>query len=109
MQPYEKGLMARRMTRRRYDHNRVIPEHVVVAFQFRDWVLRLEAWPKRRWPLIFSLLHEQHRRREQRHIADMIRMCVRDREILDVRRLQPERVKLRNERLWPAPMSGSRV
>src|SRR5580704_10808196 len=101
--------MARRMARRRYDRHAAVAEDVAIALELGHRMLRLEARAALRIrPFILGLLHQQHRFGEQLDIAGMIRMRVRYGDEFDVIRPDAERIKLRGERLRPAPGDAGR-
>ena len=80
----------------------------MIAFRLDHRLLRLEAArADRRHPLVFRLLHQQRRVREQIQIADMIAMLVRERKVTNVRRLEPELRELAGERFLAGPHAGS--
>ena len=101
--------MAGRVSRRRDDRHTAVAEHVVIAFELGHGLLRFEARTDRRRPLVFGLLHQQGRLREQRHVADVIGMRVRHGDIFDVGRFHTEFIELRDKGLGPPPMSRPRV
>src|SRR5256885_16750548 len=90
--------MTWRMPRRRQNCRAAVAEYVVVAVELGRWMLRLEApHAKRVWPLVLGLLHQQHGLREQLHVADVVRMGMRNGDVFDVGRLHAELFKLRRE------------
>jgi len=47
--------------------------------------------------------------REQRHVADVVGMSVRDGDVFDVGRLHAELIELSGKRLRPPPMRHPRI
>src|SRR6476620_2255814 len=96
--------MTGRMPRGREQRDAAIAEDVAVALELGHRMLWLE--PRlvvRSRPLVFGLLYEQHGLRKEFDVADVVTVGVGDRHVLDVRRLDPELVELRGQRLWAAP------
>ncbi len=72
-------------------------------------MLRLEARTDRRGPFVFGLLRQQHALREHRHVADMVGMGVRDRNVFNIGGFEAELIELRGQRLRPPPVGHARI
>src|SRR5262249_11553394 len=84
-------------------------EDVMIALELGHRMVRFETRAERRRPFVLGLLNEQHALREQRHVADVIRMGVRDGNVFDVGGLHAELIELGGKGLRPPPKGPSRI
>src|SRR5436190_9241098 len=99
--------MTRRMSGRREKGHATVAEYIMVPLQLCDGMAGLEAGLViSAGPFVFGLLDVEHCRGKHLDVADMVGMGVRDGHGLDVRRRDAKLVKLRRQRLRPAPENG---
>src|SRR5450759_1351095 len=100
--------MAGRVAGRGDEGHAAVAEHVMVAFKFGRWMLRLEAADAEGVrPFVLDLLYQQHRLRKQFNVTDVVGVSVGNRYVFEVGRFDAECVELAGERLRALPMCHS--
>src|SRR5260370_21555330 len=100
----EQRLVASGVPGRRQDRQTAVAEQILVAIEEFSLVLRAERLLRRRHrglPLVS--LHDQGGVGERVDIADMIGMVMRDRNVVNIARLYPDRGKFSDQRLAAGP------
>src|SRR5258708_25977587 len=100
----EQRLVASRVAGRRQDRQTAVAEQILVAIEEFSLVLRAERLLRRRHRgLPLMSLHDQGGVGERVDIADMIGMDMRDRNVVNIARLYPDRGKFGDQRLAAVP------
>src|SRR5690242_5154207 len=96
--------MAGRVPGCRDDPSGAVAEHVLLALELLDWMARAERLRGRcEGPVVLGLLDQHRRLRKQVHVADVVAMRVRDRDELDLVRLDADGRELTDESLVTPP------